>query len=111
MPRLFSIVLWYHLGFLAVSLAMLGLALGGHLVRRRVAATGEPGGGFDRRRLAALAALGVAFAPAIAVRVPVDPASLLDSASSGAAPRHRPYSARRVLIQRCGRSRNEFDGC
>lgn len=64
LPRLFSVLLWYHLGFLAVSLALLGFAVGGLWVARR---------GAVRPRLACgLAALSLPLAAAGAVRLAPD---------------------------------------
>ncbi|RKY20643.1 MAG: hypothetical protein DRQ55_07000 [Planctomycetota bacterium] len=83
LPRLFSVVLWYHLAFLAVSLAMLGFALGGSLVRRRVEATGAAGGGLDRDALLAWASLAVLGAVALAVRLPIDASELLERPQDG----------------------------
>lgn len=79
LPRLFSVLLWYHLGFLAVSLAMLGFAAGGLLVRRRVESTGLPGGGLPLAHLAAGAAVSLPASLALLARLPVDPAALLDA--------------------------------
>ena len=78
LPRVFSVLLWYHLGFLAVSLAMLGFAAGGRLVRRRVTRTGEPGGGLDRGLLGALAGLAAPLAIVSILRLPLEPTDLLD---------------------------------
>ena len=64
LPRLFSVLLWYHLGFLAVSLALLGFAGAGALVARR--------GPLRLRSACALAALAVPLGAALAVRVPLD---------------------------------------
>lgn len=72
LPRIFSVVLWYHLGFFAVSLAMLGGAAGSLFVARRAALDRIPepalclGAGSTALALAAIAAL----------RVEVDPLSL-----------------------------------
>lgn len=79
LPRLFSVLLWYHLAFLAVSLAMLGFALGGAIVRRRVELSGQPGGQLDRGALLAGASLATLAALALAVRLPIDAAQLLTS--------------------------------
>ena len=73
LPRLFSVILWYHLGFFAVSLAMLGFALGGVLVRRR----GRDA--FDLDRLAPLASIATAVAAMVVVRLPIDPTALMAS--------------------------------
>ncbi len=75
LPRLFSVLLWYHLGFLAVSLALLGFAVGGVWVQRR--------GPLRPRVACGLAALAVPLGAALAVRVPLDlsdPGVLLESA-------------------------------
>jgi hypothetical protein len=85
LPRLFSVLLWYHLGFLAVSLGMLGFAFGGVLVARRVRLTGQPGGGLDLPWLATLAALCVPAGLALVVRLPIEPAALLADAGSALA--------------------------
>src|ERR1700752_1129282 len=59
--RLLSVLTWYHLSFLAVSVAMLGMAAGAVLVF-------VGGGFFDKDRAARLLpAVGVAFALAIPV--------------------------------------------
>ncbi|MFH1573870.1 MAG: hypothetical protein ABIG68_07780, partial [Acidobacteriota bacterium] len=79
LPRLFSVILWYHLGFLAVSLAMLGLALGGLLVRNRVFRSGKAGGGIDLSRLATWSSAALCLSLILVVRVPIDPTRLLDS--------------------------------
>ena len=64
LPRQFSVLLWYHLGFLAVSLALLGFAAAGALVARR--------GPRPLRTACALAALAIPLGSALAVRVPLD---------------------------------------
>src|SRR5262245_46989204 len=64
LPRLFSVLLWYHLGFLAVSLALLGFAAAGAFVARR--------GPVPMRPACAIAALAVPLGAALAVRVPLD---------------------------------------
>jgi hypothetical protein len=84
LPRLFSVVLWYHLGFFTVSVAMLGLAAGSALVARRVARGAAPGGGLPLPRLAALAALAIPATLALALRLPVAPTALLDSPGAAA---------------------------
>jgi hypothetical protein len=71
LPRLFSVVLWYHLGFFAVSLAMFGFAAAGALVARR----GAP----DPARTSALAGLSLVAALVLVLRLPVDPTRLLES--------------------------------
>jgi len=80
LPRLFSVLLWYHLGFLAVSLAMLGFALGGSIVRRRREISVLPGGGFDLGHLGALASLSLVAALLIVVRLPMQTSELLPTA-------------------------------
>jgi spermidine synthase len=77
LPRLFSVLLWYHLGFLAVSLAMLGFALGGTIVRRRRETSVLPGGGIDLGRLGAYASLSCVAALMIVVRLPMETHKLL----------------------------------
>ena len=82
LPRIFSVVLWYHLGFFAVSLAMAGFAVGGLIVRRwvsngRIASV-------DAGDLAAGAAGATCLAAAVVVRLPIDPLSLLESWVDGA---------------------------
>jgi hypothetical protein len=84
LPRLFSVVLWYHLGFFAVSVALLGLAAGGALVARRVARGATPGGALPLGRVAGLAALAIPAVLALAVRLPVDPTVLLESPGAAA---------------------------
>jgi hypothetical protein len=64
LPRLFSVLLWYHLGFLAVSLALLGFAAAGAIVARR--------GPLRLRTACAASALAVPLGAALAVRVPLD---------------------------------------
>ena len=78
LPRLFSVLLWYHLGFLAVSLAMLGFAVGGTLVRRRREQTGLPGGNLDPAVLGPLAAFSLVLALAAVVRLPLESTGLMD---------------------------------
>ena len=75
LPRVFSVVLWYHLGFFAVSLAMLGLAAGGLVVRRR-SRSGLP---VDLANLATLSSLGISLSLIIVLRLPIDPTRLLDT--------------------------------
>ncbi|MCB9897016.1 MAG: hypothetical protein H6825_03315 [Planctomycetes bacterium] len=79
LPRLFSVLLWYHLAFLVVSLSMAGFALGGALVRRRVTRRGLPGGGLSAPALLAGASLAFVAALALLVRLPIDASALLDS--------------------------------
>jgi len=71
LPRLFSVVLWSHLGFFAVSLAMLGFAAAGVRVARRPAV--------DLARASALAGLTTMAALVVVLRLPVDPTALLES--------------------------------
>lgn len=71
LPRLFSVVLWSHLGFFAVSLAMLGFAAAGVRVARRPAV--------DLARASALAGLTTTAALVVVLRLPVDPTVLLES--------------------------------
>ncbi|MBI4880037.1 MAG: hypothetical protein HY812_10335 [Planctomycetes bacterium] len=78
LPRVFSVVLWYHLGFFAVSLAMLGLAAGGLVVRRRVERSGRAGGGLDLDLLAALSSISIPTALALVLRLPIDPTALAE---------------------------------
>ncbi len=82
LPRVFSVVLWYHLGFFAVSLAMLGLAVGGLVVRRRVERCGQAGGGLDLDLLAALASLSIPASLALVLRLPIDPTALVEHLGS-----------------------------
>ncbi len=77
LPRVFSVLLWYHLGFLAVSLAMLGFAAGGRWVRWRAARTGEPGGAIDRTLLGALAGMAAPAALVGILRLPLEASELL----------------------------------
>ncbi|MHC5211264.1 MAG: spermidine synthase [Planctomycetota bacterium] len=84
LPRVFSVVLWYHLGFFTVSVAMLGLAGGSALIARRVARGAAPGGDLPLARLAALASLAIPAVLALAVRLPVDPTALLESPPAAA---------------------------
>lgn len=83
LPRLFSVLLWYHLAFLAVSLSMLGFALGGVLVRRAVERSGCAGGSLDRDRWLCLASLCIPGALALSVRLPLDTAALLSNPLDG----------------------------
>lgn len=80
LPRLFSVVLWYHLGFFAVTLAMTGLALGAQIVRHRKArGTADLAGpAID------LAGFAIVCAVALFLRVPIDPSLLPGSLLSGA---------------------------
>ena len=71
LPRIFSVVLWSHLGFFAVSLAMLGFAAAGAWVARRPAV--------DLARAGALAGLTTMAALVVVLRLPVDPTALLES--------------------------------
>ncbi len=71
LPRILSVVLWYHLGFFAVSLAMLGFAYGGRIVRRRAP---------DPATVGALASAAIVVAVAIVVRLPIVPSELTESA-------------------------------
>lgn len=75
LPRLFSVVLWYHLGFFAVSLAMLGFAASGAWVARRGAA-------LDLARTSALAGLAALLALVLVLRLPIDPTALLEDAGA-----------------------------
>ncbi len=77
LPRVFSVLLWYHLAFFAVSLALLGYAAGGVVVRRAVRRTGLRGGGLNLPRLAALAAIALPLALIVVVKLPLDPTALL----------------------------------
>ena len=79
LPRFFSVLLWYHLGFLAVSLAMLGFALGGTLVRRRREAGALPGGGFNLGTLGAWGTVTTVIALVCIVRLPLETAALIPS--------------------------------
>ncbi len=85
LPRVFSVLLWYHLGFLAVSLAMLGFAAGGRIVSRRVRRTGKAGGGLNRSLLGALAGLTAPAAFVGILRLPLQTSELMDSPESGMA--------------------------
>jgi len=84
LPRVFSVLLWYHLAFFAVSLALLGYAAGGVIVRRAVRATGVPGGDLDLPLLAAGAALGLPLALVVVARLPLEPADVLATWSAPA---------------------------
>lgn len=77
LPRLFSVVLWHHLAYFVVSLALLGFAAAGIVAGRRRAAGAPPGAGLLRPALAAAAALGVPLAVAGAVRLPIDPTGMV----------------------------------
>lgn len=92
LPRFFSVLLWYHLGFLAVSLAMLGFALGGTIVRRRREAGALAGGGFDPGRLGAWGALAIVLALVSIVRLPMETAALVPSGDPSV-----PYDPSHVL--------------
>lgn len=83
LPRVFSMVLWYHLGFFAVSLAMLGFSVGGLLVMWRMrrgggSGAGADGAGLDLRRTSAGAALCVVLSLALVSRLPLDPTRLTE---------------------------------
>ncbi|MFT7462454.1 MAG: SAM-dependent methyltransferase [Pseudohongiellaceae bacterium] len=83
LPRFFSVLLWYHLGFLAVSLAMLGFALGGTIVRRRREAGALAGGGLDLGQLGAWASLTLVISLVTVVRLPMETAALSPSPIPG----------------------------
>ena len=76
LPRVFSVILWYHLGFFAVSLAMLGFALGGLIERNRLARRRSA---FDPAQLAAWASLSMSLALIVVVRLPIEPTLLLET--------------------------------
>lgn len=78
LPRVFSVLLWYHLGFLAVSLAMLGFAAGGRLVAASAARSGQPGGRLPRALLGAAAGLAIPAALVIVLRLPLETSELLE---------------------------------
>ena len=71
LPRLFSVVLWSHLGFFAVSLAMLGFAAAGAWIARRPAV--------DLARASALAGAATIGAHLVVLRLPIDPTALLET--------------------------------
>ncbi len=75
LPRVFSVVLWYHLGFFAVSLGMLGFAAGGALVERRTAR----GGRWNPAGVALFAALSWVVAVTVVVHLPLEASGLIDS--------------------------------
>ncbi|MHC4846006.1 MAG: polyamine aminopropyltransferase, partial [Planctomycetota bacterium] len=76
LPRIFSMVLWYHLGFFAVSLAMLGFSFGGLLVMWR--SRGEDDAGLDVRSLSVRAAIFTLVSLAVVSRLPLDPTRLME---------------------------------
>ncbi len=73
LPRVFSVVLWYHLGFFVVSLAMLGTAVGAAfvLVRKRQGREVEPASPLPWAALSAFAVL------LIVLRIPIEARDLL----------------------------------
>lgn len=73
LPRLFSVVLWYHLGFFAVSLAMLGGAAGAYGVARKARAGALPNSG----ALLGCGGLALALAALVVLRLEIDPTALL----------------------------------
>jgi len=76
LPRVFSVILWYHLGFFVVSLAMLGFATGGLIERRRLRRR-RPA--FDPASLACFASLAISLALIVVVRLPIEPTRLLET--------------------------------
>jgi len=76
LPRIFSMVLWYHLGFFAVSLAMLGFSFGGLEVMWRARRSG--GTGLDVRVFSARAALWILVSLLLVSRLPLDPTRLTE---------------------------------
>lgn len=71
LTRIFSVVLWYHFGFMIVSLAMLGFALAGAAVRARIKRHGSI---FHDAGKAAFAAAGLTLPLVMALtRIPLDP--------------------------------------
>ncbi|MBL8767594.1 MAG: hypothetical protein JNL94_09535, partial [Planctomycetes bacterium] len=68
LPRVFSVVLWYHLGFFIVSLALLGGALGAASASRAAARGRTPNPDVDVASLSAA----IVVALAIVLRLPLD---------------------------------------
>lgn len=80
LPRLFSVVLWYHLGFFAVSLAMLGGAAGAYGIARKARAGTLPNSG----ALLCGGGLALALAALVVLRLDIDPTALLSDPISAA---------------------------
>lgn len=72
LPRIFSVVLWYHLGFFAIAIAMLGGAAGSLFVARRAARDRVP----DPGALLGAGSLALALALIAALRLDIDPTAL-----------------------------------
>lgn len=70
LSRVFSVILWYHLGFLCISIAMLGTTLGALIVRRW--RSHEP------KALLATASVIASLAVALIVRIPLEAQAMLD---------------------------------
>ncbi len=79
LTRIFSVVLWYHFGFMIVSLAMLGFALAGAAVRRLAKREGAI---FLPAGRAAFIGAGLTL-PLVAVvtRIPLDPTLVVETFS------------------------------
>lgn len=77
LTRVFSVVLWYHFGFMIVSLAMLGFAFAGAAVHFR-AAKGKVTAGTSSFHSLVAAALLLPVVIAL-TRIPVDPTQLIQS--------------------------------
>lgn len=73
LPRVFSVVLWYHLGFFIVSLALLGGALGALSAARRSARGLAPTPELD----VASTAAAIVIALALTLRLPLDPGATM----------------------------------
>jgi spermidine synthase len=85
LPRIFSMVLWYHLGFFAVSLAMLGFSIGGLAVmwggRRAGGASSAPARP-DPTRYVGHAGLWITASLMFVCRLPLDPTKLGEGATA-----------------------------
>lgn len=70
LSRVFSVILWYHLGFLCISIAMLGTTVGALVARR--ARTLAPA------TLLSMTSVVVSLAVALIVRIPLEAQAMLD---------------------------------
>ena len=72
LPRVFSVSLWYHFGFMIISTALLGFgASGTYLAVRKGALTGDLR--WKLTRSALLFSISILVAFAIMIRIPLDP--------------------------------------